>query len=191
MMRYGLRMLCAVVAWALPAISTVAAAQDIAGVREIAPPSFAPPFIRSGIATLLLVVLLFLIHKRRQRSLPILPNIETQSANAAALLAQLAESMRLGQCTNNQVITRLDALLRDEFENRAGWPACRSTTQELNEMATRCDWLEADAQSQLNQFLMLSERVKFSAHQPNDDDVATALQTVRILLNRIPSSQSA
>lgn len=183
MMRSGLLMLRAVVALSSLALPAVTAAQDIAGIREIAPPSFAPPFILSGVLALLLAGLLFLAFKRRQRIQP--PTMAVQSADAAALLAQLVESMQLGQCPNDQAIIKLDALLRDEFEARAAVPACRLTTQELNEMAKRRDWLDADAQSRLNRFLMLSDRVKFSAYRPDDEDVATALHTVRILLDRI------
>lgn len=182
-------MLCTVVALPAQALPAVTTAQDIAGIREIAPPSFAPPFVLSGVLALLLAGLLFLAYKRRQRVRP--PTMSVQSAGAAALLAQLAESMRLGQCPNDQAITQLDALLRNEFESRAGLPACRSTTQELNDMARRCDWLDADAQSRLSRFLMLSDRVKFSRYLPGVEDMASALQTVHILLDRIPSSQSA
>jgi hypothetical protein len=191
MMRSGLRILRAVVALPLLAICTVTAAQDIAGIREIAPPSFSPPFVRSGIAVLLLVLLLFLLHKRRHRIQPPPSDREVPPGDTAALLAQLAESVRIGQCTNDQAITQLDELLRERFESCAGLPACRSTTQELNDITRHCDWLDSEVHSRLSRFLALSDRVKFSAYQPDHDDVATALQTVRILLDRIPSSQSA
>jgi hypothetical protein len=184
MMRPGLRMLRAVVALPALALPAVTAAQDIAGIREIAPPTFAPPFILSGVLVLLLAGLIFLAYKRRQLIQP--PTMAVQSADTAAVLAQLAESMRLGQCPNDQAIIKLDALLRDEFEGRAAVPACRLTTQELNDMARRCDWLDADAQSRLSRLLTLCDRVKFSAFQPDHEDVASAMETVRILLDRIP-----
>lgn len=184
MMRSFLPILRAVVALPALALPAVTAAQDIAGIREIASPSFTPPFILSGVLALLLAGLLFLAYKRRQRIQP--PTMAVQSADAAALLAQLAESMRIGQSPNDQAIIKLDALLRDEFEGRAAVPACRLTTQELNDMAQRCDWLDADTQARLSRFLTLSDRVKFSTYRPDDEDVATALKTVRILLDRIP-----
>lgn len=167
-----------------------AAPADIHDIRLPQPGEGPPPFALTG-AVLLLAVVLGLAYRRAARRRPAVTAVAATSFPDTAddALSRLAEAYRAGTCSGEDVILRLDALLRATLELGAGIPASRLTSAELQGQSAAT--VDAEAGDLLAGFLTLADRVKFAGQPPAAAAVEQALRAATVLMARVAEGPPA
>jgi len=171
--------------------SNALAAAELRDIRGPLALAGTPPFIVSG-GMLLLLGGLFLLQRRRRRrrhSAAAPPPTAAARADAGDLLARLFADYQQGNCPGDQLVIRLDAIVRGGLAASRGIPAQRRTSAELREAATTC--LNEAARVRLDELLLLCDRVKFAGHQPSQGEVEAALRGAASLLAGLPEGRGA
>jgi len=171
--------------------SNALAAAELRDIRGPLALAGTPPFIVSG-GMLLLLGGLFLLQRRRRRrrhSAAAPPPTAAARADAGDLLARLFADYQQGTCPGDQLVIRLDAIVRGGLAASRGIPAQRRTSAELREAATTC--LNEAARARLDELLSLCDRVKFAGHQPSQGEVEAALRGAASLLAGLPEGRGA
>lgn len=164
----------------LAACGTRAAAVDIHDIRGPLSIDTLPPFVLTG-GFLLLAAGLLLIRRSRRHQSGTLPPPVVAHPDANDLLARLSADYREGACPGEQIVLRLDGIVRATLAATTGIPAQRLTSAELRAAGAAC--LDAGQRALLKDLLPLFDRVKFAGHQSNRGEVEWALDTVGRLLN--------
>jgi len=157
-----------------------AAAAELRDIRGPLPDDGLPPFVLTGGMLLLAGGLLLVRHTARRRQAAVLPSPAETRSGALDLLPDLLADYRHGAWTGEQLIIRLDELIRDHLSATTGIP-CRSlTSAELPALTAAC--LNDAEQALLNRFLALGDRVKFAGHRPDAGEIDWALNVAAGLL---------
>jgi len=173
--------------------SNALAAAELRDIRGPLALAGTPPFIVSG-GMLLLLGGLFLLQRRlrlrrRRHDAAAPPPPAAPRADAGDLLARLFADYQQGNCPGDQLVIRLDAIVRGGLAASRGIPAQRRTSAELREAATTC--LNEAARVRLDELLLLCDRVKFAGHQPSQGEVEAALRGAASLLAGLPEGRGA
>ncbi len=112
---------------------TAATPPQFHDIRGPLPANSLPPFLLTA-GVLLLVGGLFLVVRRARHPSPSRPPTPTaHDPDAVDPLATLVDDYRRGICPGDQLIIRLDALVRDTLAARSGIPARSLTSVELRQ----------------------------------------------------------
>jgi hypothetical protein len=104
------------------------------------PANSLPPFLLTS-GVLLLVGGLFLAVRRARHASPSRPPTPTaHDPDAVDPLATLVDDYRRGICPGDQLIIRLDGLVRDTLAARSGIPARSLTSVELRQALSTAKW---------------------------------------------------
>lgn len=159
--------------------------RDIRGSIEV---HGLPPFAMSG-GALLLVVGLFLAHRHLRRNVQSEMPLATGRPHLRDRLARLADDYRQERCSGDELIVRLDSLVRDALTNHAGIVAQRLTSAELRRQTDASGVIGEVKQVQFAGFLSLCDRVKFAGHHPAAAEIDEALSVAAALLDSVESEQ--
>jgi hypothetical protein len=154
-------------------------------IRDIRGPFVAeglPPFALTG-GALLLVGGLLIVRRRTRSGVPPPPGVSRHDDRN--LLARLVADHRQGACRGDQIVVRLDGILRDSLAEATGIPAPMRTSVELR--AEAMTGLNAEQRAWLDDLLVLCDRVKFAGHQPDRAEVDWALSVAASFLDDLPT----
>jgi hypothetical protein len=164
------------------ATSALAAPADIQDIRGPLPAAAGlPPFFLTALLLLLVGALWFFRRRRSAAPPPAAPD-------ARELLARLVVDYRQGACDSEQVVLRLDGILRRALAAITGIPAPWRTTAELRALLiTR---LDAEQTASLDKLLSLCDQTKFAGHRPDGHEVDWALDVSAGLIDGLPTMPS-
>ena len=158
---------------------------DIRDIRAALPVAVTPPFALTG-GLLLLVGGLFLIRRKLRRHAAVTPPPPGETGPAPGdLLARLGSDYRQGNIPGEQLIVRLDALIRSALAARTGVPAQRLTSAEFQQRAA--PFLNDMEKTLLGGLLPLGDRVKFAGYRPEPAALDWALGAAGRLLEGAPA----
>lgn len=183
--------------WRIPlpllllASCVLAAPADIHDIRGPIALDGLPPFVLSG-GVLLLIGGLWLLQRKRRRpeSAPPPPgqfSPTTPGPDANDLLTRLVADYRQGTCPNDQIVIRLDEIVRGALAATTGIAAQRRTAAELSREATAC--LNEETRASLDALLSLCDRVKFAGHRPARAEIDWALHGAARLFDGLPEGR--
>ena len=162
------------------ASSVIAVPADIQDIRGPLPVAAGlPPFVLTALL-LLVVGALWFVRRRRSSAAP---PPATPAPDARDLLARLVVDYRQGACDSEQVVLRLDGLLRRALAASTGIPAPWRTAAELRAvLMTRLDEEQA---ASLNKLLSLCDQTKFAGHRPDGHELDWALDAGASLIDSL------
>ncbi|MBF0594399.1 MAG: DUF4381 family protein [Candidatus Omnitrophica bacterium] len=136
-------------------------------------------YVAAALAVALLVwVLIRFIRKRAMRPAPVTPPIPPW-AIALAALALLEKASPVGEEEIKMFYFTLSGIVREYIEARFSIRAPEMTTEEFMERLRHSPALSAEHQDFLNNFLNISDMVKFARFAPSAHDRAEALASAR------------
>lgn len=159
----------------------VNSAAEIRDIRGPAPEDSLPPFALTGGALLVAGALLAIQRQAGRRQKARVPSPVAGPDDASEVLAGLAADYRHGVFAGDELIVRLDELLRRTLAERTGLPAQSLTSAELLRHAE--SFFNDQGQGLLSRFVLLCDQVKFADYRPAATDVDRALKSLAGLLD--------
>ena len=194
--------------------ATGAAETSFRDIREPPPIGGLPPFAATAGVLLLAGALLLVVRRARRDRQGALPQPAEPRPDPRVQLAELADAHRRGSCPGDQLIVRLDALVRDVLATSTGIRArCRTSAELARTFAPAAapsggeavarPAFAAEARSALGELsdagwsadprlgpmlgrlLVLGDRVKFAGHRPDTVEVDDALRAAERLVDAL------